>query len=373
MSFLGAIAQTIGSSVTAGVTQNRQIRHDRAMAALSQQYALESQQNAFNHEKEMMTLQNQYNSALNQRKLREQAGLSPYEMDNGGYTSTASSHSAPSPSGSASASQLVSPDMSALGRINLLDDMSAIAQIKNINADIDLKNKQANKESAAADELNASAALAREQTQNYKLRNAMDSVDYYIKLATSGDSVEQARWATKAAQAGYEKILADTDLTKEMKNKTVEETALLAVQQYEVSANIALLRARTAHEDILSDLDAARIREVNQSVKNLITEEALMQSEIELNGIKYKVEDITYEQARDYFENYYDKEMQLRIDKAWLECAEIVSSEVRDWYLGVKNSNTARMSAESQSKARRSSSFKDLATFIVMAKKLGFL
>jgi len=111
---ISAIVALIGSAIGTAVTnkaskKNTDKQIDAEKSLMNQQVASQQMLNESQRSFEV-----QYNSPANQRKLREQAGLSPYTMDGGGYVGSVSSSAGSASGGSASQAQTAPLDLSSI-------------------------------------------------------------------------------------------------------------------------------------------------------------------------------------------------------------------------------------------------------------------
>lgn len=148
LDFLGPVGSVVGS-VIGGLFQNNAIEQQNSANAeeneRNRQFNAQQATIAFNRQRQLNKEQNIWNSALNQRKRLEEAGLNPYMMLDGGNAGTASSSSSPQ----ASAPSVI--PMQAMRYEWLQDAAMKAAQIRLVDAQTNKTNKEADESGSRTD------------------------------------------------------------------------------------------------------------------------------------------------------------------------------------------------------------------------------
>lgn len=196
------IGNTIG-----GILQNNAIKKQNDMIreenALNRKFANEEATNSYLRQKHLMKMQMDYDSAVNQRKRLEEAGLNPAMMMDGGNAGSASSQSAPQ------ASQPSSIPYQAQ-RYEWIQNMAQNA------ANIQLTLAQARKEDAGAKELGS-----RDQVNMANVDFIRSSKAYQDVMKDINDTwlPKIYKWDVEAKKAGVN--LADAQASAEDVRRTL--------------------------------------------------------------------------------------------------------------------------------------------------------
>lgn len=226
----------IGSTV-GGILQNNAIKKQNEMIreenALNRKFANEEATNSYLRQKHLMKMQMDYDSAVNQRKRLEEAGLNPNMMMDGGNAGSVSSQSAPQ------ANQPSSIPYQAQ-RYEWLQNLSKNA------AEIALLQAQAAKEKAQANNLNSGSDLNKsyidslwESTRGQRIRNDVDEKYYELGVKIGLDRQDAERAI--------------------IESRRINENIQTALSQRQFSVMTPLIAANTYMDTILKEFQASNI------------------------------------------------------------------------------------------------------------------
>lgn len=256
---------------------NKQANFQREMNQTTYGQSTQLQKNQFDYNTEMWNKTNEYNSAENQRKRLEQAGLNPYLMMSGGSAGTASAvngtGASAGSSGSPSAGGVGLPSPSQISAQAPQYDFSAVGS--SIMAGLDMYNKlKLGKEQA--DNLNFDKQIKNIELQ-FKSRQIMQDLANKIaeekNLQAKTKSLDTLREFERAnLVANTNNTIQQTQNLKETMKSVVLQNAMDYLTLQNMPKDIALRQANTAASTAFMVAQKAMTEQqaINENKKSII-------------------------------------------------------------------------------------------------------
>ncbi len=313
--------------------QKRQHQYDLELTQLNQEYGREMLKRQQDWQLQMWQAENEYNTASNQRKRLEEAGLNPYLMLDGGNAGTASSVTSPS-SSPGNGSNTVSP---------FTVDTSGIKAAGN----------------AFADYVNYANDYKSEQS---RIKAATDSEQANAATAKAEASVAQAK-----AVETLEGIKLDNN-NKDISNQITTLQRDLLQDTYDAQVNEAKTRADNARQELQGKIlqNLLTSKTINTYDENFNRQMAFLSAQ---TLTQLAVKNLTEKQAITEIQNAWKthceaygvhfnnqivaKTAQAMIDKAYYEAEAIRTNlgpdnifkvgygAVQDFYQGIRDTKNA--------------------------------
>lgn len=216
MGFISDLAGGLWSMVNGDHTAKTSYNYNRLLAQQQQNYARENAQTEYNRQRELM-----HDSFSLQKQGMADAGINANLM-NGSTPSAPSVNSIAAPPSQSVSTSSDSGFMTAIPSVlSLLTDAwakvkSTPASVKNTEADTNVKNRDADKKVAETEKIGAETKNINEDTTSKVLGNQITQ--------------ETMNVAIDKAFAEFDKLQADTNLSREQRDKIANESDLLKQQ-----------------------------------------------------------------------------------------------------------------------------------------------
>lgn len=283
----------IGSSLLNNKSQSDTNKTNMQIAQMNNEWSEKMMEKQHSYDLEMWNKNNEYNSAEQQRKRLEEAGLNPSLMMNGGSAGTAqggSSVGMPSPT---------TPNLQPLrydGFSNAINNsVHMLMAIQKNNSDIDNANKNTDANVALA---RAKIAREAEETRNVKFRNTLNDITKDLQVTHMQEDYLR-KVQERANMEEQQKLIQQQIVAQQLINEQLPE---------ELAMNIAVLTSQKA---------------VNEENVKYIAEATVRQS-LENKKIDY---------TKEQFERYKDatiSALEASIGQGWINAASNAFNSVLD-------------------------------------------
>ena len=262
MSIFSSLAGGLWSLVNGDHSAKTSYNYNRLLAQQQQEYARENAETEYNRQRDLMQ-----DSFGLQKQGMQAAGINANLM-NGSTPSAPSVNSIAAPPSQSVSSSADSGFMTAIPSVlSLLTDAwskvkSTPASVKNTEADTNVKNKEADKKVAETEKIGAEVKNINEDTTSKVLGNQITQ--------------ETMNVAIDKAFAEFDKLQADTNLSREQRDKIANESDLLKQQLRLTTFDVDHVAERFKNEQgklraEIGKLKAAKSLDESQKALNDIT------------------------------------------------------------------------------------------------------
>lgn len=307
-SFAGSALGGLGSLVSGayGKQKRLQSRQYEFQRLLNQQMAginREAAEIAYSRQLDFWNKQNEYNSPLNQARLREAAGLNPYALNGtlgGAGVSSGLSSINPglSSSGGSVGGSFTPPPIASVPGLSLLSDQKKLLQ-----AQTDKTTAEANRVRYDQDvvqpallSLKASEkALTDANIRNTDIRNALDNLKLAFESETYDDNVEMVRLRREMLDKDIQRLTVGIQNSLAELSRQDDVSRLLKVNIEKAANESILLKVKAElaqHEISLTD---AEIREVMARTRTEGARNALIRNQATGAALENRLLDMSIE------------------------------------------------------------------------------
>lgn len=284
--FIGALISGIADLAGSGIDalaarkqQERQIEHDKDMAGLNQQYALEQMEQANQYQVEQWNRENEYNDPSAVRARYEAAGISPHAAFGQGSASGAGIagglSGAPSGSGTGHSSNIMyDTDFGGLGS-SILDGILTDAQVRRAKAETDniesdTIGKRFDNEVLAPLRSQLQTALTNKAISDANVAKIVEQWEPYmadLRSRALESDISNVDAQTQTFLSSLENDEVYRSLTKEQQNFIVQQVRESEQRVLALIANTALTKAKTSLASVEGDLMRSQ-KELNDALKS---------------------------------------------------------------------------------------------------------
>lgn len=287
---LGGIGSVVSGAIGAKTTSDTN-KTNLKINQMNNEFNAREAQKARDFQLDMWNRENEYNSAISQRKRREEAGYNPYMSDADAGTATGMSGTSAATAAGASPQVPYTPDFQSVG-VNLASALKMMSEkkqtdIENLNMS-DLLRSQIWQNIGATDWRNASP-----EARAYNLSQGRKAAE--LGMASLEENLSNQRWSNNLLVANIANSLLDAE-AKTIMNKYLDEN-----QRAELNIKAA------NYEYLVMSGQMKR-----QEVKNLIAEEVLTYAKANGQKISNRIAEETADKlikatndTNMYFGDYY--------------------------------------------------------------------
>lgn len=316
-SALGGLGSLLsGSYGKAKRMQSRQYEFQRQLNDQMAEINETAAENAYSRQVDFWNQQNVYNSPENQRKLREDAGLSPFALNGnlqgaGVSSSLSSTPAGISSSGGSVGGSFTPPPISAMPGLSLLPEQKSLLRAQADKTAAEASRVRYDQEVVQPALLSVKAsekALNDANVRNADIRTALDGLKFAFEQETYDQNVEMVYLRREMLDKDIQRLTVGIQNSLAELSRQDDVSRLLKVNIEKAANESILLKVKTELARHEIDLTDAEIREVMARVKTEGSRNALIRNQasaaaLDIDLLQMSIEWFTADHIFDYIDS----------------------------------------------------------------------